>query len=99
MRMEARDHSAGCVCVSVDLERARTWKVTSSDPMWMASPSASCDRRGDALAAAERAVLAAEVLEHCSFGRHHQPRVTARHRRRVEPDLDIGIASDDVLAD
>ena len=55
------------------------------------------DRRGDALAAAKRAVLAAEILEHRAFGRHHEPRVTARNRRRVEPDLDIGIASDDVF--
>ena len=55
------------------------------------------DRRGDALAAAKRAVLAAEILEHRAFRRHHQPRVTAGDRRRVEPDLDIGIASDDVL--
>ena len=55
------------------------------------------DRRGDALAAAKRAVLAAEILEHRSFGRHHQPRVTAGDRRCVEPDLDIGIASDDVF--
>ena len=55
------------------------------------------DRRGDALAAAKRAVLAAEILEHRSFSRHHEPRVTAGDRRRVEPDLDIGIASDDVF--
>ena len=55
------------------------------------------DRRGDALAAAKGAVLAAEILERRSFRRHHEPRVTAGDRRRVEPDLDVGIASHHVL--
>ena len=55
-------------------------------------------RRCDALAAAERAILAAAILEHRAFGRHHQSRVTAGNRRPVEPDVNIGIASDDVLS-
>ena len=95
---DAADHSAGRTCVSVDIAGARTWKVTSSDPMRIASPSASRTGDGDALAAAKRAVLAAEILEHRAFGGHDEPRVTAGDRRRVEPDLDVGIASDDVLA-
>ena len=66
--------------------------------MRMASPSASWTGDGDALAAAERAVLAAEVLEQSLAGDHDEPRVAAGHRRRVEPDLDIGIASHDVFA-
>ena len=77
---------------------ARTWNVTSSDPMRIASPSASRTGRGDALAAAKRAVLAAEILEHRPFSRDDEPRVAAGDRRRVEPDLHVGIASDDVLA-
>ena len=55
------------------------------------------DRRGDALAAAKRAVLAVEILERRSVCRDNEPRVTAGNRRRVEPDLDIGIASDDMF--
>jgi hypothetical protein len=57
------------------------------------------DWRADALAAAERAVLAPEILEHGSFGFHHEPRVTAGNRGSFEPDVNIRIASDDVFPD
>ena len=46
----------------------RVWNVTSSDPMRIASPSASGTGAVDALAAAKGAVLAAEILEHRAFG-------------------------------
>src|SRR6058998_1626118 len=62
-------------------------------------PIGKPDRRRDALAPAKRAVLAAEILEHSAFIRHDEARMTARHRRCVEPDSDIRIASDDVFAD
>src|SRR6266540_4217247 len=37
----AQDYRAGCASVSVDPRPARTWKVTSTDPMRMESPSVS----------------------------------------------------------
>src|SRR3954466_9017898 len=57
------------------------------------------DWHADALAAAKRAVLAPEILEDCSVRLHHDPRVTAGHRRSFEPDVNIWIASDDVFPD
>ncbi len=57
------------------------------------------DRLGDPRIGTKRPVLAAEILEHRRLRRDHQPRVASRDRRRVQPDLDIGIASDDVFSD
>ena len=88
-----------CIGVSVDAERGAHVERHEQRPDADRIAIGELDRRGDALAAAKRAVLAAEVLEHRSLGRHHEPRVTAGDGRRVEPDLDIGIASDDVFPD
>jgi hypothetical protein len=70
-------------------ERAYVDRVTIGELHWHV----------DALAAAKCAVLAPEILEDCSFRFHHEPRVTAGHRRSFEPDVNIRIASDDVLPD
>jgi hypothetical protein len=61
-------------------------------------PIGEPDGCGDALAPAQGAVLAAEVLEHGAFLRHVEFRMPAGHRRCVEPDFHVGIASDDMLA-
>ena len=87
-----------CLCVSVDPRCAHV-KGDEQRPDVDGISVGELDRRGDALAAAPRAVLAAEILEHRAFGRYHEPRMTTGHRRRVEPDFHIGIASDDVFAD
>lgn len=57
------------------------------------------DGRGEPLAAEPSPVLAAKILEHRACRHHHEPRVPARHRGSVKPDVHIGIASDNVFAD
>jgi hypothetical protein len=44
-------------------------------------------------------VLAADVVEYRAFGRHHDPRMTARNGRGVQPHLNLGSPSDHVFAD
>ena len=83
----------GCTIVSVD-PGPRTWNVTSSDPMRMSSPSArwigavtrEFPRNVPFLLPKSSSI----VPPRCD----HQPCVTPRHRRLVQPDLDIGIAPD-----
>src|SRR5262245_40462941 len=57
------------------------------------------DRRSDALAAAEGAVLTAAVFKRGPFRRHNQAGVTPRNGGRIECDIEVGVAADDVLTD
>ena len=78
--------------------RTDTWKVASDRTEADGIAVRERDRGGDPLGASKRSVLAAAVLEHRGVGRHDDPRMTAGDGRRVEPDLDVSIPSNDVFA-
>jgi hypothetical protein len=61
-------------------------------------PVGELDPRTDAHSAVKCAVLAPKVFQHDGFRGDDETRVTAGDRRMIEPDLHVGIATDDVLS-
>ena len=91
-------HALVPVCVSVELGAAVSGTPHAAIRCAARSPSASLT--GSITRSSPRKVpfLLPKSSSTVPVVGHDQPRVTPGHRGRVEPDLDVGVAADDVFA-